>query len=424
MEAIVLDGNERSTLAATRSLGRSGVRVTVGAETQRSLASCSRYCLQSFVYASPYSAAEQFRRQIVAHAAGAPHAVLFPMSDVTLSEVLSTRTDLGRRVIVPFPNRETVDAVSNKITLNDIAERLNIQVPKTLLPAEFNTQEALIQESTKLGFPLVVKPVRSRIQQGNGWLEASVRYAYDVNELRRLLQSEPFYTHPFCIQERIEGALIGVFILMQDGNVLAHFTHRRIREIPPSGGTSVLCESIAAPPPALCATTKLLRELNWSGVAMAEFKWDRRDNRPKLIEINPRFWGSLQLAISSGVDFPLLLFRLAVGEPIQAPTHYTIGLKSRWELGDLHHLLVRLARRPSSLHLPSNAPSRGAMLQSFLADCLRPSVRNEVLRPDDPAPFFFELKHHLGSLHGKASNWQKRQRPDQNITTQETRQKY
>ncbi|MBE9571532.1 MAG: ATP-grasp domain-containing protein [Proteobacteria bacterium] len=145
---------------------------------------------------------------------------------------------------------------------------------------------------------------------------------------------------------------------MQNGSVFARFAHQRIREKPPGGGVSVLCQSISPPREALEAATSLMKSLGWFGPAMVEFKWDRRDNKPKLMEVNGRFWGSLQLAISSGIDFPYLLYCLASGEKINRPSNYKVCVRSRWELGDLDHLLIRLRKRRQELFLQPNAPSR------------------------------------------------------------------
>ena len=83
-------------------------------------------------------------------------------------------------------------------------------------------------------------------------------------------------------------------------------------------------------------TRKLFKGLRWNGVAMVEFKIDKRDNLPKLMEINPRFWGSLALPIYAGVDYPYLLFQLARGEKVKKVEQYKVGVKARWLLlGDL-----------------------------------------------------------------------------------------
>jgi predicted ATP-grasp superfamily ATP-dependent carboligase len=81
---------------------------------------------------------------------------------------------------------------------------------------------------------------------------------------------------------------------------------------------------------------------------MVEFRYDPRDGLPKLMEINPRFWGSLPLAVYAGVDFPYLIFQLAQGQPVPAPPHYALGKRCRWILpGDLLHFL----KNPRRFHL-------------------------------------------------------------------------
>ena len=131
---------------------------------------------------------------------------------------------------------------------------------------------------------------------------------------------------------------------------------------------------------------------------MVEFKMDKRDNRPKLMEVNARFWGSLQLAISSGIDFPYLLCCLATGQEIDPPENYTAGVRSRWELGDLDHLLIRMKSNSSDIFLPRQSPAKWRVPVNFLVDFFKPSVRNEVLRFDDAGPFFFEFKQYIKHL--------------------------
>ena len=75
---------------------------------------------------------------------------------------------------------------------------------------------------------------------------------------------------------------------------------------------------------------------------MLEYKQDHRSGVPFLMEVNGRFWGSLQLAVDAGVDFPYLCCQLALGQAPDVPASYTVGVRSRWLLGDLDHLLLRV----------------------------------------------------------------------------------
>jgi predicted ATP-grasp superfamily ATP-dependent carboligase len=241
----------------------------------------------------------------------------------------------------------------------------------------------------------VVKPGNSKIRTWTGWVDGKVHYATDENALRKILANDIFMKYPFLIQKRIHGPGIGIFLLMKDGEVIAKFAHRRIREKPPSGGVSVLSESTEPPEDAMESAVRILEKIRWTGVAMVEFKVDIEENISKLLEVNARFWGSLQLSVSSGVDFPYMLFRIAQGERIMNSGGYKVGLRSRWELGDLDHLLIRLLKNPSTANLPSNPPERLMVLKEFLFDFFRPSIRNEVLQLHDIKPFFHEMKTYV-----------------------------
>ena len=167
--------------------------------------------------------------------------------------------------------------------------------------------------------------------------------------------------------------------------------HRRLREKPPSGGVSVYRESIPLDHNLVDKSFALLQALRWNGVAMVEFKVDARDGVPKLMEVNGRFWGSLQLAIDSGVDFPWLLYQLGTTGAVQHLTGpYEVGVRSRWWIGDLDHLLLRLRKPDSELSLPPGSPSKGETIASFLR-VGDPKTKSEVFRLSDPLPGLHEL---------------------------------
>jgi predicted ATP-grasp superfamily ATP-dependent carboligase len=149
------------------------------------------------------------------------------------------------------------------------------------------------------------------------------------------------------IQELIprEGPGYGAsFLLDEKGEVRASFVHKRLREYPVTGGASTLRESVRSDDIRDMARA-LLNALDWFGVAMVEFKVDPRDGTPKLMEINPRFWGSLSLAVEAGVNFPYLLYRMSRGENFKPVEHYQIGKRCRWLLpGDILHFIYNPGR--------------------------------------------------------------------------------
>jgi predicted ATP-grasp superfamily ATP-dependent carboligase len=115
------------------------------------------------------------------------------------------------------------------------------------------------------------------------------------------------------------------------------------------------------------------------------------------MEVNGRFWGSLQLAIDAGVDFPALLLAAAEGEPVTPVVEYRSGVRSRWWWGDVDHLIARLRRSRDVLALPPDAPSRWRAVRDFLT-VHRGVDREEILRRDDPRPFIRETRQWFRNL--------------------------
>jgi predicted ATP-grasp superfamily ATP-dependent carboligase len=164
------------------------------------------------------------------------------------------------------------------------------------------------------------------------------------------------------------------------------FSHRRIRENPPSGGGSVYSESTVADERLVKQSEKLLEHFSWRGLAMVEFKIDRATGTAYLMEINGRVWGSLQLAIDAGVDFPSLLVAAACGEQPRAAAPYRVGVRLRSWWPDVDHLLARVRHSPERLSLPPDAPDRSSVIRDFFR--WRRGDRMETFRFHDPAPFF------------------------------------
>jgi predicted ATP-grasp superfamily ATP-dependent carboligase len=151
-------------------------------------------------------------------------------------------------------------------------------------------------------------------------------------------------------------------------------------------------ESIAPPPSLVIAGTRLLEALDWQGVAMVECKYDPRSDRYYVMEINPRFWGSLQLAIDAGVDFPALLVACALGDLPAPVTSYRVGVRSRWGWGELDYLYLR-----SKLRGPRE--SRVGAFARAAAEVLRwrpGRDRAEIFRWSDPRPFMVETLRRFG----------------------------
>lgn len=393
MKVFVTDGDQRPSLAVTRSLGSRGIAVLVGEERKGSLASASKYCAGRIVYPSPYRNPEGFDRFLLEFVRQARIDMVVPITDVTMHLVLRQKKKLQTYTRLPVTEFEAFDFVSNKWALLKYAQELGIPIPQTLF---IEGPEDLKTVLSELNYPVVVKPSRSRIVTEVGWLLSNVHYAESETELIRLYAEQQYLRYPSMIQERIVGPGVGLFVLCNQGELVTAFSHRRLREKPPSGGVSVLRESIPIDQNLKQHAIWLFKSLGWHGVAMMEYKLDQRTGNPLLMEVNGRFWGSLQLAIDAGVDFPYLLYRVAMEGHVEALQSYRVGVKSRWLLGDLDHLLLRIFKKDKDLHLPNGFPSRTKTLIQFLKFFQR-DLHYEILSLKDPRPFLFELKEYMKS---------------------------
>jgi predicted ATP-grasp superfamily ATP-dependent carboligase len=381
MKIFVTDGDNRAALAVTRSLGRAGHEVLVGEKRTPSLAQTSRYCAGRVVYPDPVSESEAFVDFLERTVGEQKVEVLLPIADITTFLVTGHRNRFEPSCAVPFAEASVVARAADKVDLVQTAERLGVPVPRSVVVTDPDS----IPE-TGLDFPLVIKPRQSRVRSGGRWMSSVVSFAANAEELARDLTSRPRHEFPVMLQERIEGPGVGVFALYHHGRAAAFFSHRRVRERPPWGGVSVLSESIPMSPQALDYATQLLDALGWHGVAMVEFKQDVRDGVPKLMEINGRFWGSLQLAIDAGVDFPALLVDgVRGGHPALQPP-YRVGVRNRWFWGDVDSLLLTLAGRTAP------GANGGGRLRALL-EFMKLGGRNlyyENPKLQDLGPWFFE----------------------------------
>jgi predicted ATP-grasp superfamily ATP-dependent carboligase len=392
---VVTDGDERSALAVTRALGRNGIGVIVGAEKEWSLAATSRYCAASFTYPSPYKQPREFADCIRQVVMTRKVDAVFPISDIAMHVIGPEKFDFERHTCLPIPEHKTFEAISDKYQLMKLAMELNVSVPDTIFVPDGDIGQVFDKIKK---FPVVVKPACSLVKHDGGWRKTAVQYAQNEAELRTLYDRHGYLRGPSLIQSRVVGEGQGIFVLMKDGVPLAMFAHRRLREKPPSGGVSVLRESIPLDKTLVDPALRLLQHVRWNGVAMVEFKVDGVTRSPILMEINGRFWGSLQLAIDAGMNFPRLLFQMAAGEAVNPlDNNYRTGIKSRWLLGDLDHLLMRIFKSADSLNLPPNYPAKWPCILDFARSFNR-ATYNEIERFTDIRPAIKEWLRYAGNL--------------------------
>jgi predicted ATP-grasp superfamily ATP-dependent carboligase len=364
MNVLVTDGHFRKTLAVVRSLGRKGISVTVGERTFLNTSFLSKYCARRLIYPSPRRSPDQFVEFLLTEIKKNRYHCLFPMEEETLLLLAKHHSEVSQHTYLLSPDLKKIEFVRDKRNLIQFAEAHGIPTPKTyyspptVAPPPWGGGE---------GEGYVIKP---RISSG----AFGIVYVKEKGDLicsyQRVHERYPFP----IIQEWVPdgGGTFGFAALFDEAsNIKAAFIHKKLRMYPVQGGPSTLREGVEHPQ-IMELGLSLFKLLNWVGVGMAEFKVDPRDGVPRLMELNPRFWGSLQLAIISGVDFPYLILKMARRESFEPVLHYEAGKRCRWLLlGDILHFL--------------NHPNRFHLHPSFF-HFFDPNTSYDIISKDDPLP--------------------------------------
>lgn len=384
---LVTDARRASALAVVRSFGRRGFEVVAADPGPDVPAWRSRYCTTRLRYpdpsAEPDAAVETMldavRRQRI--------DLLVPVTDELALPLMARRADWPAGTIVALPAQEAAEVTWDKGRTLELAKRLDVPVPPTVLATTPDEARAAARE---LGWPVVLKPARSRrYRPGHPIVALHVAYANSPAEAAHHLDRHD-WSVPMLVQAWYPGSGVGVELLLRQGRAVAVVQHRRLREVPVTGGASAYRETVAPDPDLVRYAGDLLGALAWSGLAMVEFKVGR--DGPRLMEINGRVWGSLPLAVAAGVDFPAGLAWAhapdADGAPPIPDGPYRIGQRAHnleLEAVWLGSVVLGRHRLPYLPVIPRRA-ALGATLS-----LLRPGDVYDTFARDDKRPFAAEV---------------------------------
>ena len=306
--------------------------------------------------------------------------LVIPTSDSTLTALLHDYDHLQELTHLACPPPAVASRVLNKHITLDTAKQIGVPVPRSYTvsdPGELDRLEALMT------FPIVCKP-RSKTNLTNPF---KIRYFSSFAELKAAVTSDSTYIKDMLLQEYVSGHGVGVEVLMHQGEPLVVFQHRRLKEVPSTGGRSVVAISEALNPQLADWSVQLLRALEWDGVAMVEFRYDAVKGSAALMEVNGRYWGSWALSLYAGLDFPFYQWQLAHGRMPSIPRSYTVGVRWRWTSGMLQRL------PPTSEVTQETGPVHTHVIRDWwecAKECL-PPTRDALWSMRDPAPAACEL---------------------------------
>jgi predicted ATP-grasp superfamily ATP-dependent carboligase len=306
----VTDGSYRNALAAVRALGRAGFRVTVGERDgmpSHSVPSFwSRHCAQTFRYPDPRLERDAAVAALGEHFARERYDAVIPVGLDMVDLFVRHRESFDAPLLLPSP--ESFAIAANKYETFEAARKAGLPIPRTVPAWRWED----------IPLPVVFKAARS-----------GAYIAQSAPEARSYVASLRATIGEYLAQEYIPGENgFGYFAIFANGRETGCFMHERLMQYPKSGGPSVVARAIRNPRLHELGRT-LLEYMRWHGVAMVEFKRSDRDGEFYLIEVNPKLWGSLDLAIQSGSNFPVWIVQTLLGEAFVS-NGYREGLTYQW----------------------------------------------------------------------------------------------
>ena len=376
---LVLELESHMALTFVRALGREGI-ACLGVSYEGVSFGCRSKYLRGYAAWVPRDGEELI--------AGTLELIRLARPDFVMAatETVMTLLNACRELLPPetkllFAEQAVLDRAFDKSVSLRAAEALGIPVARSYSATEILGCGEVPPDAT---FPLVLKPPAP--YRGSPWREIDFRYGFCISSEEVLETLRRFERAPYLplVQEYCAGRGVGVELCMHRGEVIAAFQHERVRELPVTGGVSVMRRSVPLDRELLDESVRLLRALEWKGLGMVEFRCDDRSGKHWMLEVNGRLWGSISLPLRCGVNFPLLLLQsLGLDTHTRAPiAEYPTNVYCRALSLDLRRLITVLR---TNEHANGATRSRLRPLGEFLRDFLRRSYY-DVEWIEDPRP--------------------------------------
>ncbi|MBN1195552.1 MAG: ATP-grasp domain-containing protein [Methanomicrobiaceae archaeon] len=369
-------GGRFAALAALRSLGRRQVPVTVVCGDGASPVFSSRYCTKPVVAPPVPDSFTAFGR----------NDVILPVEEDLMLALARSAPRLS--CLMAFPGPDVLETALDKGRCMEHAERQGIASPATAAIRESGGWEGIERD---FDYPVIVRPCRGTAGRG----------VVDVASPEMLASTcarvfDRF--GPCIVQEKIpfsEKYTAGV-LLNNDGHVRGECVLKEVRNHPYPSGQACCVVTVRHRKVAALAE-EILQSLGFSGIGNVDCVIDRRTGQAVLLEVNPRFWGSMQAAITAGFDAPHLLVQLVRNGDVAPAGDCRTGVRCRNVIFNDARACAAVLRSRGSLFLKIQACA------DFLS--LQRDDAWYVFDPHDPRPFFSMVAQYLQGNVGKDRRW-------------------
>ncbi len=324
--------DDRISLCIIRSLAAVGVEVCIGGDRFAGRAFSSRYIDKKLRYPNPAVDPQAFLESFLRLAEKERFDVILPTSDYIVSMLAGEQSKIEKLAGLPVPHKKALNLFRDKFQTIRLASDLGIHTPETHCCENLQELPPLL---ASLEYPLIVKPRRSTGGIGLFQLEKPADLPAEFFQTS-ITSDHVFDFQRPLVQEYIAGSIHDVCLLFNRGEPRVVLTQKRLKMYPSIGGGGIY--NVTTDEPDLKEQAiALLKAAQWHGPAQVEFK-RTPEGRPYLMEVNGRFWGTLDLAVTAGINFPLLACRMAVEGDIEPVDSYKVGLQFRWPVpyGLLH----------------------------------------------------------------------------------------
>jgi predicted ATP-grasp superfamily ATP-dependent carboligase len=333
------------------------------------------------------TAPDAFAAEVVQFAREHHTRVVLPTADASIAAMTPHRAELSSvGCTLALAGDTALEIANDKNRTLKEASRLGISFPRSV---QINDAGDLPAAVAAFGYPFVLKPTIS----WTGQCAERVVPVEVINEAEAVDAVTRFLATGTGIlaQEWACGRREGVSLFIADGDVMASCGHVAYRTTPALGGASVMRESITVPWELLDAAVRLAKAIGLEGPCEVEFRRDA-GGRPLLMEVNARLAGTLENAIQSGVDFPLMTWQWATGQQVSRVESYRAGVRTRWLHGDMRWLRENQSR----IGRPDSVP-RSRSFWIFVSEFARTRHYDYLDRRD--------LGPTIAELQGTASSW-------------------